>query len=205
MNRLSDRKFGLMFATVFFLVFGVAWSVFDVRLDWAWAVAIVFLVVAIVYPVLLLPFNRIWEIFARTLGLFNNYLLLGIFFGLILTPVGLLMRAFGRDPMHRATGHVVRTRIHDAQKADIWVKDQYYNPHESWHSIGEVMAWFRENDVDYLNCSPPVLGTDGEEAQELFAPTSPGNSYQRLVTQLSWLGTIAREGALFDIIGRKNG
>jgi hypothetical protein len=26
-----------------------------------------------------------------------------------------------------------------------------------------------------------------------------------MVTQLSWLGTIAREGALFDVIGRKKG
>ena len=33
--------------------------------------------------------------------------------------------------------------------------------------------------------------------------TDPGSKYQRIVTQLSWLATIAREGALFDVIGRK--
>ncbi|MCH7935544.1 MAG: class I SAM-dependent methyltransferase [Proteobacteria bacterium] len=98
---------------------------------------------------------------------------------------------------------VVRNRIQDSHKAEIWIKDQYYNPHETWHSIGEMLGWFKENGIDYLNCSPAILGTDGEDAPSLFDSTHPGNSYQRLVTQLSWLGTIAREGALFDVIGRK--
>jgi len=100
---------------------------------------------------------------------------------------------------------VVRNRIHDARKADIWVKDQYYNPHETWHSIDDVMEWFDENDIEYLNTSPSILGSSGEAAAGLFDETDPGNAYQRIVTQLSWLGTIAREGALFDVIGRKKG
>ncbi len=99
--------------------------------------------------------------------------------------------------------YVVRNRIRDARKADIWIKDQYFNPHETWHSIDEVLGWLKENDVDYLNCSPPILGTEGETVSGLFDRTSPGNAYQRLVTQLSWLFTIAREGALFDVIGRR--
>ena len=103
---------------------------------------------------------------------------------------------------------VVRNRIQDSRKAEIWIKDQYYNPHETWHSIGEVLGWFKENGIDYLNCSPAILGTDGEDTEDtsdLFRPTGPGNAYQRVVTQLSWLRTIAREGALFDVIGRKKG
>ena len=102
--------------------------------------------------------------------------------------------------------YVVRNRIRDARKAETWIKDQYYNPHETWHSIGDVQTWFDENDIEYLNCSPAILGTDGEDAEtsgDLFRATTPGNSYQRVVTQLSWLSTIAREGALFDVIGRK--
>lgn len=101
--------------------------------------------------------------------------------------------------------YVVRNRIHDARKADIWVKDQYFNPHETWHSIDEVLGWFEENDVDYLNCSPGILGTDGENIETLFEATDRGTAYQRMITQLSWLFTIAREGALFDVIGRRRG
>ena len=101
--------------------------------------------------------------------------------------------------------YVVRNRIHDERKADIWIKDQYFNPHETWHSISEVMSWFDENDVEYLNCSPAILGTNGEQAESLFDATEEGSTYQQLVTQLSWLATIAREGALFDMIGRRRG
>jgi 2-polyprenyl-3-methyl-5-hydroxy-6-metoxy-1,4-benzoquinol methylase len=111
-----------------------------------------------------------------------------------------LIGAFGAN-----IDFVVRRRIHDARKADIWIKDQYYNPHETWHSIDEVLQWFRENDVEYVNCSPPILGTAGERSPDLFKPSDPGDAYQRVVTQLAWLGTIAREGALFDLIGRRKG
>jgi SAM-dependent methyltransferase len=101
--------------------------------------------------------------------------------------------------------YVVRNRIRDERKADIWIKDQYYNPHETWHSIDEVLGWFKDNDIEYLNTSPPILGSGGEATSSLFAKSDPAGAYQRVVTQLSWLGTIAREGALFDVIGRKKG
>lgn len=99
--------------------------------------------------------------------------------------------------------YVVRNRIEDVRKADIWIRDQYFNPHETWHSIDEVLEWFEENDVEFLNCFPPILGSSGEDTAGLFFATEPGTRYQRIVTQLSWLGTISREGSLFDVIGRK--
>jgi carbamoyltransferase len=99
--------------------------------------------------------------------------------------------------------HVVRTGIHDPRKADIWFKDQYFNPHETWHSIDEVLGWFEENELNFLNCRPTILGTNGQESDGLFDATSAGNRAQRIVTQLSWLATISSEGALFVMVGRK--
>ena len=99
--------------------------------------------------------------------------------------------------------YVVRHRIRDARKADIWIKDQYFNPHETWHSIDEVMGWFDENHIGFLNCSPPIMGSSGEATENIFTQSDPGSAYQRAVTQLFWLGSIAREGALFDMVGRK--
>jgi hypothetical protein len=99
----------------------------------------------------------------------------------------------------------VRSRIRDARKADIWIKDQYYNPHETWHSIDEVLGWFETNGVEYLNCSPRILGAVEDEPEDLFVKTAAGSKPQRIFTQLAWLGSIAREGALFDVIGRRVG
>ena len=57
--------------------------------------------------------------------------------------------------------YVVRKRIRDVRKAEIWIRDQYYNPHETWHSVDEVIEWFCENDIAYLNCVPRILGGKG--------------------------------------------
>ena len=125
-------------------------------------------------------------------GLYNSY-------ARVMTWIrSKLIRTFGPK-----IDYVIRNRIHDERKAQIWIEDQYFNPHETWHSIGEVQKWFVENGIEYLNCTPPVLGTDGEIASSLFEPTESGTGYKRAITQLGWIATIAREGALFDVIGRK--
>jgi len=109
-----------------------------------------------------------------------------------------LVRTFGNR-----IDYVVRNQIRDERKANIWIQDQYFNPHETWHSIGEVQSWFDENGIEFLNCFPRILGSSGEDDPDFFATSDPGTRYQRVITQLSWLGTIAREGSLFDLIGRK--
>ena len=101
--------------------------------------------------------------------------------------------------------YVVRNRIQDERKAEIWIQDQYFNPHETWHSIGEVLRWFEEDGVEFVNCYPRILGSSGEDDSDFCGESDAGTSYQRAITQLSWLGTIAREGSLFDVIGRRKG
>ena len=100
--------------------------------------------------------------------------------------------------------YVVRNRIRDRRKAEIWIKDQYYNPHETWHSIDEVMAWFRENGVSYLNSSPRIAGsTYASEQRDMFAGTNPGPKPARILSQISWLKGLSSEGGLFVMIGRR--
>ncbi len=109
-----------------------------------------------------------------------------------------LVELFGQN-----IDYVVRNRIRDQRKAEIWIKDQYYNPQETWHSIDEVLGWFNENGLHYVNCIPAILGTNAQDRNDLFVPTSPGSKLTRILTQVKWLGTIASEGALFMMIGRK--
>lgn len=97
---------------------------------------------------------------------------------------------------------VVRNRISSKVKSDVWIKDQYYNPHETWHSIDETMAWFKENNIEYLNCIPSIQGVE-DSGESYFTATSPGTALQRLITQIGWIFNISREGALFILVGRK--
>lgn len=99
--RQTDRAFGYTFATVFALVFVAAAYFGDVWLWWAIALAGFFLLLALLAPGSLLPLNRLWSAIAARLGVVSNYLLLGIFFFLIVTPVGVVMGLFGWDPMGR--------------------------------------------------------------------------------------------------------
>jgi len=99
--------------------------------------------------------------------------------------------------------YVVRNRIRDRNKAEIWIRDQYYNPHETWHSIDEVMDWFRENRVDYLNCDPPIVGAANGGSASMFASTDPKSKMHRVFTQWSWLTSISSEGALFVLVGQR--
>ena len=61
-------------------------------------------ILALVAPSLLRPANRVWWRFAQTLGWVNARVVLTVFFALVLTPVGLTMRLFGRNPLLGSSG-----------------------------------------------------------------------------------------------------
>jgi hypothetical protein len=52
-------------------------------------------------PAALVVPNRAWRRFAHVLGWINARILLTVFFALVLTPAGVLMRLLGRDPLDR--------------------------------------------------------------------------------------------------------
>ena len=63
-----------------------------------WGVsAVVFLVIAYTYPQVLGPLNRLWLKFGLLLYKVMNPLVLGLLFFVTITPIGLVMRAFGKD------------------------------------------------------------------------------------------------------------
>ena len=95
----SERSFGLVF-TLVFLVIG-CWPLMDAAPPrwWALAVAGLFLLLALVRPSLLAPLNKAWLRFGLLLHRIVSPLVLGLMFGLVFVPIGLLMRAFGKDPL----------------------------------------------------------------------------------------------------------
>ena len=95
----SDRSFGIVFAVVFAVVW--LWPlVFDGRPRW-WALvlAAAFLIVALAAPRLLAPANRLWTKFGTLLHHVVSPVVLGFLFYLVVTPTGMIMRGFGKDPL----------------------------------------------------------------------------------------------------------
>ena len=100
--RLSDRKFGLIFATIFAIFTLVGWFFFDEVLRWAMVCSATFLTLALIVPALLMPLNRLWGLLTGRIHRVVNFTLLASFFYLLVLPFGLVMRLFGRDAMNRA-------------------------------------------------------------------------------------------------------
>ena len=99
-ERPSDRSFGIVFC-VFLSLFALLPLIFggDVR-TWPFWPAGALLLIALIYPRLLMPFNRVWWRFALVLQAITTPILMGLVFLLAVTPMGWLMRFF-RDPLRR--------------------------------------------------------------------------------------------------------
>ena len=95
----SDRVFGLVMAA-FFSLLGLwpLWGGASARY-WALAVAAFFLVVSWLFPSSLAGLNRLWMRLGILLNRIVSPIALGIVFLLSVLPVGLIMRALGKDPL----------------------------------------------------------------------------------------------------------
>ncbi len=92
----TDRSFGLTFAVVFTVIAAFPLIHGDAVRWWALAVAAVLVAIAFGKPAILAPLNRGWLKFGLLLHKIVNPLVLGLMFFLVITPIGLLMRLFGK-------------------------------------------------------------------------------------------------------------
>jgi len=72
------------------------WSGGALPLAW-FAVALLFLVPALVYPAALQPLNRAWTAFGMLLARITTPVILAVLFYGCFAPIGFLARLFGRD------------------------------------------------------------------------------------------------------------
>ena len=108
----SDRSFGFVFAVVFIVI--AAWPLLSgggVRW-WSAAIAGAFALVAVAMPTLLAVPNQLWMKFGLLLGKIVSPIALGILFYGAFSPLGVVMRLFGKDPL--------RLKL-DAQAQSYWI------------------------------------------------------------------------------------
>lgn len=86
----------------------------------------------------------------------------------------------------------------------VWFQDQYKHPHESSHTVDEVLTWFSLNNIEYINAIPKIkIGDSFRSDEKLFKQSSPGNSLEHLIKQLGWVLSMSKEGGFYILIGRK--
>ena len=108
-------------------------------------------------------------------------------------------RVTGLDP------YINKYRV-TRDKRRAWFMDQYKNPHESLHTLDQVLHWFDEAGIRFVRALPStVLGSrfSLDYRDSLFDEESRGSRLDRLFSQLQQM-VEDTEGGLFVVIGRKD-
>jgi hypothetical protein len=96
----TDKKFGYFFSAVFAIIALLSYlqglKNFSVP---ASIVALLFIAVTLVASKVLSPLNRAWYELGMLLGKIVSPIVLGVLFFLMITPISLITRLFGRDEL----------------------------------------------------------------------------------------------------------
>lgn len=97
------RQFGLLVGGVF-TVIGLWPAVFRGESPrwWGMVLGCLLIVLGALVPQSLKQVHGGWMKVGHVLGAINTRIILGIIYYLLITPMGLVMRLMGKDPMHRA-------------------------------------------------------------------------------------------------------
>ena len=89
-------------------------------------------------------------------------------------------------------------------KRDAWFRDQYCHPHESCHTLDEILGWLDADRLEFVNSIPkPIVGPVLTPDEQLFAPRSAGRPLQRMFSQLADTDRGYREGGFFVVVARR--
>ena len=93
----SNRSFGILFFVVFLII--SLWPLKNGNtLNFYFLTAsIIFLILGVINSKLLSPLNKAWIKFGEILGLIIAPIVMGMVYFVILTPVSLIVRLFGKD------------------------------------------------------------------------------------------------------------
>mgnify|MGYP001594132248 CR=1 FL=1 len=147
-----------------------------------------------------------FEGFKSISGLVKNggYIMIGLYnkYGRIPNDLRkIIFRIFNNRP--KLLDPRIRKSKIKGLKLHAWINDQYHNPHESRHTLGEVLQWFDKTGFEFINSITKPHFENGETENILFKKTSKGNSISRLLAQAALLFSPDNEGVFFIMTGRR--
>ena len=125
LDRRGLRDFGLMTGTIIAVLFGLFFPwVLDLSFPvWPWVVFAVLGTWGLVLPTSLRPLYRGWMRFGLLLSRITTPVIMGTLFFLIIGPIAVLFRLFGRDAMHRR---------YDPSASSYWLDARHERDKESY-------------------------------------------------------------------------
>ena len=97
-DKAKLREFGLTIGIIFIGIFLVFKFLFkkDISINLL-AIGSFLILSGLTFPIILKPFQKVWMGFSVIVGFFMSRVILTILFFIAVTPIGLLMRLFGKD------------------------------------------------------------------------------------------------------------
>jgi len=96
----SNRSFGIVFF-IFFLIISIIplFKNGELRI-WSLIIGVIFLVLGLTNSKILTPLNKFWFKLGIFLGNFVSPIVMGFIFFVVITPISLIMKLFGKDVLN---------------------------------------------------------------------------------------------------------
>ena len=121
----SNKSFGLVFFVIFIII--ALWPLLNdgnIRI-WSIIVSIIFLTLGLLNSKILTPFNKLWMRLGALLGIIVSPIVMGVVYFGIITPIGLIMKLFGKDVLNLKLDKNKKTYWTLKKKIPSKMKDQF--------------------------------------------------------------------------------
>ena len=121
----SNRSFGIVFFFVFLII--SLWPLINENPLRVWSIyiAIVFLILGLINSNFLTPLNALWYKFGKLLGSIIAPIVMGIVFFIVVTPIGFIMRIFGKDLLNKRYNNKSNSYWINREKSKSTMKQQF--------------------------------------------------------------------------------
>ena len=136
----------------------------------------------------------------------NGYILVGLYnkIGRFRTKFRKnIYKIFGKNSVMFLDPVLRKVDKKSKDKIEAWIRDQYEHPVESLHTFDEVLYWFDQNNIEFIN-SVPSCSLFDDSKKSFFENNTKGTYLERFFQQLFMIfDKFGSEGGLFIFIGKR--
>ncbi len=121
----SNKSFGIVFFVIFIII--ALWPLLkdeNIRV-WSIIVSITFLTLGLLNSKILTPLNKLWMRLGILLGAIVSPIVMGVVYFGVITPIGLIMKLFGKDVLNLKIDTNKNTYWTSKKKIPSKMKDQF--------------------------------------------------------------------------------
>jgi len=134
----------------------------------------------------------------------GGYILIGLYhrWGRLITDARRLLFRLTGDRLAFLDPNLRRGGFAPAKRR-AWLMDQYKHPHESKHTIAEVMHWVDETGLRFVRSIPSTKAFQFSSRAKLFQPEAPAPWLERTLVEWAQVFRGSREGGFFIVTARR--